>query len=242
MDWRGPLVVVFSLLVTAVTAPAAHGQGRTIWDGVFTAEQAARGGELVREHCARCHGASLAGTADGRSLTGERFWASWTESTVGFLFGYVSRNMPYSMDGSLEGSLSESTYVDIVARILDANGLPAGETQLSRDSGMGIAIVPEDGPGELPSATLAQVVGCLDRSSGGQWVLRQATRPMRTESAPEPTAAMPLGSREIALMFVLTPLDNYLGYRMAARGLLIGDGGVDGLNVTTVEPVAEACE
>lgn len=241
MKWRRTLCI-FSLLLTGLGAPAVYGQDRTIWDGVFTAEQAARGGELAREHCARCHGASLDGTADGRSLTGERFWASWTESSVGSLLDYVSRNMPYSMDGSREGSLSEATYFDIVARILDANGLPAGETQLSRDSGMGIAIVPEDGPGELPASTLAQAVGCLERSSGGQWLLTRATRPVRAESAPEPTAAMPLGNREIALMFVLTALDDYVGYRMVARGLLIGDGGVDGLNVTTVKPVAEACE
>lgn len=237
MDWRRTLVIVFSLLA----APSVQGQERTVWDGVFTPEQAARGDALAREHCSRCHGANLDGTADGRSLTGDRFWASWTESTVGSLFDYVSRNMPYSMDGSREGSLSESTYLDIVARILDANGLPAGATELTREAVSGVAIVPENGPGELPASTLAQVVGCLDRSEDGQWLLREATRPVRADSAPEATPTMPLGNRETALMFVLTPLDRYVGYRMVARGLLIGDGGVDGLNVTTVEPVAEAC-
>jgi Cytochrome C oxidase, cbb3-type, subunit III len=241
MDWRRTLCV-FSLLVTGLGVPVVYGQDATVWDGVFTAEQAARGNALARENCSRCHGANLDGTADGRSLTGDQFWASWTEATVGSLFDYVSRNMPYSMDGSREGSLSEATYIDIVARILDANGLPAGEAELTREVTPGIVIVPEGGPGELPASTLAQVVGCLDQSAAGQWLLRQATRPVRADSAPEPTATMPLGSREVALMFVLTPLDRYRGYRMVARGLLIGDGGADGLNVTTVEPVAEACE
>ena len=38
----------------------------------------------------------------------------------------ISRTMPFTGDGQAGGSLAMSTYVDIVARILEANGFPAG--------------------------------------------------------------------------------------------------------------------
>ena len=51
-----------------------------------------------------------------------------------------------------------------------------------------------------------------------------------------------LGDRQYALNFVLTSLDKFIGYRMVATGALMGDGGKNGINVTTVNPVAEKCE
>jgi hypothetical protein len=32
-----------------------------------------------------------------------------------------------------------------------------------------------------------------------------------------------------------------VGHKVAVTGLLLGDGGVDGLNVNTVESVADSC-
>jgi hypothetical protein len=43
------------------------------------------------------------------------------------------------------------------------------------------------------------------------------------------------------LKFVLTRLDSFVGQRMSASGLLIGAGGADGINVTTVSRVADTC-
>jgi hypothetical protein len=43
------------------------------------------------------------------------------------------------------------------------------------------------------------------------------------------------------LKFVLTRLDSYVGQRMSVSGMLIGTGGADGINVTTVNRVAENC-
>jgi hypothetical protein len=52
----------------------------------------------------------------------------------------------------------------------------------------------------------------------------------------------PLGDREYTLMFVLTSLDKYAGYKMSVRATLMGDGGAKGLNVQRVEPVSQTCE
>ena len=45
----------------------------------------------------------------------------------------------------------------------------------------------------------------------------------------------------MALKFVVTRLDSMAGSRVAVNGLLIGAGGVDGINVTAVNRVAGKC-
>ena len=45
----------------------------------------------------------------------------------------------------------------------------------------------------------------------------------------------------MTLKFVLSRLDSYVGQRMSASGLLIGTGGADGLNVSSVSRVAQTC-
>jgi len=105
-----------------------------------------------------------------------------------------------------------------------------------------VQIVPKGGAGELPANTLVSVVGCLARS-GSDWVLTSATAPVRIEKTgarPE-DATRPLGERTTALKFVLSRLDSFVGQRLSVSGMLIGAGGADGLNVATVNRVAEAC-
>jgi hypothetical protein len=43
-------------------------------------------------------------------------------------------------------------------------------------------------------------------------------------------------------MFVITRLDKFVGYRMSAVGKLIGEGGMGGIEVSTIAPVSERCE
>jgi hypothetical protein len=43
-------------------------------------------------------------------------------------------------------------------------------------------------------------------------------------------------------MYVLTSLQRFVGHRMSVRGLLIGDGGRDGINVSVTESLAESCQ
>ena len=242
-DLPVPLLAVY--LAVSISAVAAAGQagGPSVWDGVYADAQATRGRILYAANCAECHGATLQG-GEGPALSGEKFWTSWREQAVGDLLGHVSKNMPFSEDGSLAGTLPMSTYVDIVAHILKTNELPAGSAELTQQSAAGARIIARDGPGDLPDTTLARIVGCLQKSGSG-WRLVKASRPQRVTPANQGAtvaANAPLGDREIALMFVLTRLDKYAGYKMVATGALIGDGGANGINVTTVTPVAEKCE
>ena len=219
---------------TSAQAPA---QGRTVWDGVYTEAQAARATSVFGASCSNCHSLAPDGTGN-RPLAGERFWQRNTQKSVGELLAFVSKNMP---NGAAAGSLPPATYNDLVALILKSNGLPAGTAELTPETAASAQIIPKDGPGELPANTLVRVVGCLARN-GTEWVLTSATAPVRAEGAKaDDDATRPLGERTLALKFVLTRLDANLGKRMAVSGMLMGAGGTDGINVTTVTKVAETC-
>lgn len=237
------LVVCGYMLVAsaaALTQSPPASSGRSIWDGIFTDAQAERGRGYFAEHCASCHGADLRG-AESKALVDARFWSDWQETTVDYLFTQISRNMPFSDDGSLAGKLPRGVYVDIVAHILKSNGFPAGSQELTPEAAAGVAIVHKDGPRELPADALAHVVGCLERN-GSDWQLVKASRPARVLASGAVDTKRPLGDRTITLRFVLTPLQKFVGHRMSATGRLMEAGGAGGLNVTAISSIAPTCE
>jgi mono/diheme cytochrome c family protein len=227
------------LLIASAMAGLASAQTsaprRTVWDGVYTEAQAARGVTAYGQSCAGCHALSAEGKAP---LAGDAFWKSFAQKNVGELLEFVSANMP----NGAPGSLSAAAYQDIVALILKSNGFPAGSAELRPNTIAGVEIIPKDGSTELPAGALVRVIGCLARS-GGDWVVTSATAPERGEHVAPPgaDAARPRGSRTIALKFVLTRLDNMAGSRVEVKGLLMGANGVDGINVTEVNRVAPRC-
>jgi mono/diheme cytochrome c family protein len=220
-----------AILATAQTSTPR----RTVWDGVYTEAQAARGTTAFGQNCSGCHVLAATGKAP---LVGEPFMKSFAQKTVGDLLDYVSANMP----NGTPGSLNESTYRDIVAAMLKSNDFPSGATELERNTIADVQIIPKDGSAELPANALARVIGCLARS-GADWVVRNATTPERAErvAAGGEDATRPLGGRTIPLKFVVTRLDSLAGSRVAVSGLLIGAGGVEGINVTAVNRVAAVC-
>src|SRR6476620_10604208 len=133
-------VVGLAAAVMAVAEPA-FAQTKTVWDGVYTKQQADRGAISFTATCDRCHGGTTNGGDEGRTLAGERFWKSFRESTVDHLLDYVSRNMP----NGAGGTLSAGVYADLVAFILSRNGLPAGNAELTKESAVGVQIIAKDG-------------------------------------------------------------------------------------------------
>jgi quinoprotein glucose dehydrogenase len=246
---RIPLCVASIIFLCVLVSIAGFGgsqvvngqASQTVWDGVFTATQAERGRGFYLANCAECHGGSLEG-GEKQALKGDRFWADWQESTVDYMLGRISKNMPFSEDGSLAGTLGTTTYVDIVAHILNTNGFPTGSTELTAASSVGVQIVKKGGPSELPADAFAHVVGCLTKGEGRDWKLTRGSRPTRVFESQAPNADAPLGDREYTLKFVLQSLDKYAGYRMSVAATLMGEGGEDGLDVRTISPVNATCE
>jgi mono/diheme cytochrome c family protein len=107
----------------------AHGTP-TVWDGVYTEEQATRGrSTYLAQSCVRCHGETLVGTEFGPSLMGDEFVTKWSGMTVGDLFVLIRETMPQDNPGRL----STQQTADIVSYLLKTNDFPAGQTALDRD-------------------------------------------------------------------------------------------------------------
>ena len=238
----------YLIAFTFAAHPAAQASGlasglapRSVWDGVYTDEQAERGRTSFGAHCSSCHGVDLRG-GEAKPLRDERFWTDFKETPLDYLLSQISRNMPFSDDGSLAGTLPPSTYADIIAHILKTNGFPAGTQNLTMDSIAGVQIVAKEGPGELPAGAFAQVVGCLTRGAGNSWQLVKGANAVRVLTGRTLDPQRPLGGRDYALTSVITRLDKYAGFRMAATGKLIGAGGARGIEVSTISPVSERCD
>jgi len=102
---------------------------QSVWDGVYTEEQASRGQTFYQQSCGRCHGANLAGTFETPPLMG-RFIPYWAGSTMDVMFDYVSTAMPLDRPGSLGPTANAA----IVAYLLKANGFPAGAKEFGTNA------------------------------------------------------------------------------------------------------------
>jgi S-disulfanyl-L-cysteine oxidoreductase SoxD len=109
---------------------AAEAESRSVWDGVYTDEQAKRGEAVYRKECASCHGDSLAGGESAPPLTGGAFLANWNGLTLGDLFDRIRKTMPQNSPGKL----SRQQNADVLAFALSANKFPVGKAELSRQS------------------------------------------------------------------------------------------------------------
>jgi cytochrome c553 len=127
------VLVATCLVIFAITATALRAQdgSHSIWDGVYTAEQASRGAAGYTTHCALCHGESLAGNgADIPALAGMSFLYNWDGLGLDALFDSIHTTMPQSNPGSL----SVSEVADITAYLLSVNQVPPGSTELPADT------------------------------------------------------------------------------------------------------------
>ena len=127
---RFTLAASFVILLSA-GGLRAGAQARTVWDTVYSAEQAARGEMLYGERCARCHGDTLMGMESAPGLTGTAFYSNWEGETLDALFERMRSSMPQDKPGSL----TRPQNADILAYILRAGGYPAGATALEGQAG-----------------------------------------------------------------------------------------------------------
>jgi len=125
---KRPLFLVAAALALFVLA--AFAQSRSVWDGVYTAEQAKRGGDLYADQCSSCHGLALNGGEMAPPLTGGEFMSNWNGLTVGDLFDRIRTTMP----ANSPGTLNRDKTADILAHILSVNAFPAGSMELPRQS------------------------------------------------------------------------------------------------------------
>lgn len=98
----------------------------------FTATQADLGESLYTQYCASCHGTNLDDGPFAPPLRGGDFrsnWGGWVRESVEPLFSYTSTKMPPDRPGAL----GDASYAQLLAYILQENGLPAGTRELPAD-------------------------------------------------------------------------------------------------------------
>ena len=105
------------------------GPGPSIWDGVFTEAQAARGKERYVASCASCHSEDLLG-GSGPALVGESFMQRWDGTTVADMLQTVRQTMPQDSPDSL----GTPGYTDLMAYVLRSNSAPTGSAELSPEA------------------------------------------------------------------------------------------------------------
>ena len=136
MSFRARLPTIFSaaglvggLAASAVVANATQAE-RTVWDAVYTPEQAERGRGFYVKECASCHGEGLMGQDDAPGLIGPVFLSNWNGQAVADLFEQTRKSMP--KDNA--NAFSRQEYLDVTAFMLKVNGFPAGKTELPRST------------------------------------------------------------------------------------------------------------
>jgi quinoprotein glucose dehydrogenase len=124
--------VLGAAAIVLVAAGLVSGQAqKTVWDGVYTDEQAKRGAEVYAAKCAMCHGDGLGGVESAPALTGPGFYANWEGETLNALFDRIRMSMPLDDPGSL----SRAQNADVVAHMLKSGGYPAGSTEIDGQAG-----------------------------------------------------------------------------------------------------------
>ena len=127
--WLGLAAALLGVLV----AQGAHAQDppqkQSVWDGVYTEQQAKRGEATYARACEVCHGADLSGNPvqEIPSLVWDAFMAQWTDRTVKELYETVKRSMPRDAPGSLNAR----AYADVIAYVFQSNMIPSGMKELS---------------------------------------------------------------------------------------------------------------
>ncbi len=113
------------------TAPQqdAKQDTKSVWDGVYTADQAKRGRAQYNDQCASCHGAELSGGEMAPPLSGSAFLTNWDGETAGSLEERIRTSMPQGA----EGTLSRQQVVDIISALFAANDMPAGTVELPKE-------------------------------------------------------------------------------------------------------------
>jgi hypothetical protein len=123
-------IFVFSLSMvlvqSALRAQSAQQPMKSVLDGVFSEEQLKRGTKTFADNCSTCHGQDLSGGEIAPGLFGPNFMANWNGLTVGDLFERIRISMPPDNPDKM----TRQQNIDIVSAILDANGFPAGKTEL----------------------------------------------------------------------------------------------------------------
>jgi quinoprotein glucose dehydrogenase len=134
-------------------------------EGVYTSQQAVNGAALYQRSCIECHGATLRGGEAGPALTGTGFWSKWAGQPLGAFFQINASTMPVNNPGGF----TAQQYAELVAFILQQNGLPAGSTALASTAAALVSIRMEESAEPVRVASLQNGPALSQREITAEW-------------------------------------------------------------------------
>ena len=127
---RGPFCALVALVCASISSLVGQEEAQkapsSVWDGIYSEAQAARGEAGYREACRSCHGDDLDGKGPVPPLAGSDFTGNWNGMSVGDLFEKMQTQMP----ADRPGELSKEQNAAILAYILKYNMFPPGKNDL----------------------------------------------------------------------------------------------------------------
>jgi len=103
-------------------------EGKSVWSGVYTDQQAAAGEKIYYDRCALCHGDDLGGVEKAPALVGIAFLDSWHGKTLRKLFERIE-TMPPDEPKVVAGE----EVSNVLAFLLRSSAIPSGATRLPTD-------------------------------------------------------------------------------------------------------------
>lgn len=107
------------------TSPSGAAAGASGPAPEYTKAQAVAGKEAYNANCAVCHGSTMTNGTMGTPLAGQYFKEQWSGKPASAFFTHAKTMPPAN-----PGSLPDATYANILAYILETNGVPAGAKAL----------------------------------------------------------------------------------------------------------------
>ena len=140
------LSVSLTLLIGGSLVPSGAGshvlaQSRTT-AATYTDSQAEQGRVIYQQQCASCHGANLDDGAYGPPLTGNDFRQKWGARSLDALMTSTSERMPPTQPGIL----GDVRYAQVIAFLLQENGVKPGTSELPSDPTVVASMAPPSWP------------------------------------------------------------------------------------------------
>jgi cytochrome c len=119
--------------------PVGAQEKKSVWDGVYSEEQASRGKDEYEYNCGNCHIHDLSGDSikDVPPRATNDFLSKWSGKSVKELLDYITQNMPQDS----RGSLGAKNYADVTAYIHKTNMFPAGAQPLADSPALASTVI-----------------------------------------------------------------------------------------------------
>lgn len=135
-------------------------------DGVYTTQQALAGADLFSRTCAICHGVDMRGGEAGPALLGNLFWDTWSGQPVSALFELTRTTMPVTNPDGFSGA----QYAELLAFILQQNGLPAADEALGASATVLLDITLERSETPVRVASIQNGATVAQRVINAEWL------------------------------------------------------------------------